>query len=538
MTTTRILLAEDNQGDTNLIMSFCAEAAPQLTFTVAATAAACRVYLFSKHAQSFDALILDYILPDTEGLLLLREVIHAQYPAPVIIITGRDDAETAVEAMKSGAMDYLVKTNNYWEYLPRVIESAIARYRLVRENRRLQRELATYTNELEQAVRIVQREQNRLRAVLDQLPEGVIIVEGAEGRVVAINHAARRLLGAALVPGIRILEYERYLGKDLNGTARGPADTAIAHVLRTGQPMMAEQAVLVGPHGDQHTILGNTAPLLDERGAVTGAVSVFQDISELKRLERLTDEILSIASHELKNPLTVIVGYSALLLRSSPVQHDLRSRRATETIQQQSQRMRWLVERLLDLSRLDLGRLMLEKTGFDLVALLRAIAEQQQELTKKHRLHVLTEHETLTVEGDSIRLEQVFVNLINNAIKYSPNGGEVILSLRVLDAVALPEATCNVAPSGPGPFALVQIRDYGIGIDQEAQKKLFTRFYRTNEAAHIAAGQGLGLYVSAEIVRLHGGALCAQGKPGEGSTFSLILPLKSTPPAVTQDTPG
>ncbi len=524
MIATRVLLVEDNTDDVELTLSFCASAAPHLHFTVVSTGVACWEALSADQLQPFDALVFDYTLPDSDGLTLLQEVVSAGYPAPVVIVTGRSDVHTAVAAMKAGAMDYLVKSSDYWEHLPRAIDSVVARYRLTRENMRLQGELATHARELEQAMRKAQIEQARLQAVLDQLPEGVMIVESPDGRIIAANHAAERLWGRPFDPDVYTREYPHGTAH-LDGTPRTLDETPIAKVLHSGQPLMGDQGILLQPDGQQRAVLTNAAPLCDEQGEMIGVVAVFQDITELKRLEQLKDDILSIASHELKNPLTVILGYSSMLLQSQMVQQDARARRAADTIRQQSQRMRMLIERLLDLARLDLGRMILQLSSFDLAALVRSIAEQQQETTQKHRLYTRLECETLTIAGDYMRLEQVLINLVSNAIKYSPDGGDVILSVHIGDRSALKHLICN-APSGDHErFAVVQVRDHGIGIEAEAQQQLFSRFYRARQAEQLVAGQGLGLYISAEIVRMHGGVLCVESTLGRGSTFSILLPL-------------
>lgn len=521
--TTHILLVEDNQGDINLVTAFCAEAAPHLRFTVVGSGSACLAALNADPTPPFAAIVLDYHLPDMDGLMLLRQVVASGYPAPVIMITARNDVETAVEVMKAGAMDYLVKSTEYWEYLPRAIESAIAHDRLTRENRRLQQELSTYTVELEHTLQKARRERDRLQTVLDQLPEGVVIVEGARGRIVAANRAAERLWGHPFIQGVDISEYNRL--ENLDGTPRRPEETTIARVLHTGNPVLGAQSVIVQPDGQRIVILTNAAPLRDDQGNVSGVVAVFQDISELKRLEQVQDEILSIASHELKNPLTAIVGYSSLLMRSPTVTQDPQTRRAAETIRQESQKMHRFIERLLDFSRVELGRMKLQPAPFDLVALLQTVVEEQQATAPNHGLSLHAEQAKLVVHGDGIRLKQVLVTLVSTAITSTPEGGTVWISLRVYTDRPLPACVCSGTPVGSGPFACVGVHHQGAGISPEEQRQLFRPFSGVHTATQIIEDHRLDWYISAEVMRLHGGVLCVESTPGQGSTFHLILPL-------------
>lgn len=520
-----ILLVDDNRDDVELTVAFCATAAPHLKFTVVETGAACREQLHNGQSHHYDALLFDYTLPDMTGFDLLQNVIESGYTAPVIMVTGRDDVGTAVAAMKQGATDYLVKSSDYWEYVPRVIESAIERYHLAEENQRLQRELTQRAVELEEAVARAETEQRRLQAVLDQLPEGVLIAEGARGEVVAANKIAEQLFGSTLIADTNITHEQYYRLERLDETPIAPKETAIFQALQTSETILGNQIVVVKPNGQRITVLMNTAPLFDKDGTVTGAVSVFQDITELKRLESLKDEILSIASHELKNPLTVVMGYGSLLQQDLEISQNNRAQRAAKTIYQQSQRMLQLINRLLDLSRLDLDRMTLQITTFDIVPLLQTCVEEQQAMASNHIIRTQLPTKTLPINADYMRIEQVLVNLLNNAVKYSPHGGDIDVSLAVTDQVELTDGICGSELSAEGPFVCIQVRDCGIGIALEDQKQLFQRFYRADDAAQIVSGQGLGLYISSEIMRLHSGALCVESVPSQGSTFRMILPL-------------
>lgn len=525
--TIRVLLVQENVADAEQITAFCLTNAPHLSFTVAASRAGCWAELGANESTPFDALIVDDTLADSDGMTVLHQVIGAGYPAPVIMVTVRDDVETAVAAMKAGATDYIVKSTSYWEHLPRLIDSAIARYDLMRENQRLHGNLANYAAQLEESVRQARIEKARLQTVLEQLPEGVVILEGKEGRTVAANKAAERLWGHAFIPDVCISEYgDRYSLVKADGSPRPAEETALAQVLRTGEPLLGDQSIIVKPNGERITVLTNAAPLLNGKGEVNGAVAVFQDISEIKKLESLKDEVLSIASHELKNPLTIIKGYSTLIVNTPTVQQDPRAQRIANTIHHQSERMEQMVERLLDLSRLGLGKMTLTFHVVEIVSFVRNVAEQQESTMEQHHIVYDFPLDSLTISADAMRLEQVLVNLLSNAAKYSPDGGDITLSLQYKEQIEFTDdMICGSSIESTGPFVEIEVCDHGIGIEPEMQQKLFSRFYRTKEAARLAAGQGLGLYISAEIVRMHGGALCVSSSLQRGSRFSIMLPI-------------
>jgi signal transduction histidine kinase len=223
-------------------------------------------------------------------------------------------------------------------------------------------------------------------------------------------------------------------------------------------------------------------------------------------MDRLRDDFLSIAGHELRSPITSIRGLAQLLQRRQAQMEPERIAAALATIGEETEQMAVLVDELLDVSRIRTGRLALTLQPCDLVALIRtAIARVAPQRAGAIRLHA---PEQLVVDGDSSRLLQVLTNLIDNAAKYS-------------DA----HAAIDVTALGDGGWATVAVRDRGIGIPQEALERVFERFYRAENAAAQAGGLGLGLYICREIVERHGGMLTASSAPGEGSLFTLRLPL-------------
>jgi signal transduction histidine kinase/DNA-binding response OmpR family regulator len=224
------------------------------------------------------------------------------------------------------------------------------------------------------------------------------------------------------------------------------------------------------------------------------------------------DQFLSIASHELRTPLTSLLGYVELMERRVLQQGGMEPphRRALSVVGIQARRLHRLVEALLDISRIQLGQLQLERQRLDLCALAESVAaELQPRLEARHTLALDLSAEPVRILGDGLRLYQVVLNLLENAIKYSPEGGQIALGVRAA-----------------GDRANLSVTDQGIGIPQADLARLFTRFYRaSNVNGKQISGMGLGLYIVREVVALHQGSVTVESDEGQGTTFTVHLPL-------------
>ena len=225
---------------------------------------------------------------------------------------------------------------------------------------------------------------------------------------------------------------------------------------------------------------------------------------KLEEANRLKDEFLSLASHELKTPITSLKIYSELAARRP----DKLEPRLITTLVRQADQLVGLVNDLLDVSRLQLNRMPLETRPLDLAGLVGELCERRRPLFEERLVSCPLKREEIVVEGDALRLEQVFSNLLDNAVKYSANGSRVQLRVR--------------RRAGK---AVVEVRDEGIGIPAEHLPHIFERFYKPSSQQAIYHGLGIGLYISKEIVERHGGRIWAESKPGKGSTFYVELPL-------------
>jgi signal transduction histidine kinase len=235
---------------------------------------------------------------------------------------------------------------------------------------------------------------------------------------------------------------------------------------------------------------------------------------------RARDTFLSVASHELKTPLTSLYGNAQLLQRRMTRADTVgdRERNNVATIVEQSRRLSKLIDDLLDHSRLQKGRLSISRERVDLGAILNRVADELRPGLSRHMLNVSLPDKPLPVLGDAMRLEQVLFNLISNAVKYSPRGGIV-----------------EVRAAREEPWALVTVTDHGIGIPSASLPQLFTPFFRApNAVSNQIGGMGIGLSVVKELVERHGGTLAVESEEGLGSTFTVCLPLADAePPAAT-----
>ena len=235
--------------------------------------------------------------------------------------------------------------------------------------------------------------------------------------------------------------------------------------------------------------------------------SLRESQERLTRALRLREEFIGVASHELKTPLTSITAYGQILERQFGEAGDERNENLLHKLNHQSKRLRRMIDDLLDTSTLAENKLLLHKTSFDLNQLLMERTEELQRTSDRHDLVLLLQPLPL-VTADRERIAQVFTNLVSNAIKYSPGSRNIVI-------------TSEQTPEG----TKVCVEDQGIGIPAGAVDKIFERFYRVPDSGkEPVAGMGLGLYISAQIIQLHGGWMNVQSARGKGSAFSFTIP--------------
>jgi two-component system phosphate regulon sensor histidine kinase PhoR len=348
---------------------------------------------------------------------------------------------------------------------------------------------------LQEDVDRVRAERGRLFTVLDGMVEGVLAVDASEG-VRFVNGAARALLG---LPADVVAE-----GRPVQEVVRDPAVLALVRrAVRGGEAGEAE----VVWYGSPRRRLQVSAAPVREGGA--GAIVLVRDVSTLRRLERMRTDFVANVSHELRTPLAAIAG-AAETLAAGALDDPSAARGFVEAIGRQSDRLRALVDDLLTLSRLESAPETIERVPVDFALVVRQACEAVAGRAREAGLSLETRVEgSVRLLGDPEALRRLVDNLVVNAVTYSPPGAWVRVTL-----------------STEGGAAILVVADGGIGIGPEHLERIFERFYRVDKArSRSKGGTGLGLAIVKHSVALHGGEVDVHSRPGEGSTFTVRIPL-------------
>jgi PAS domain S-box-containing protein len=369
---------------------------------------------------------------------------------------------------------------------------------------------ATDRRTYERELLLARRRAEQLAAVVSQSPDAILSVT-ADGYVQTWNPSAERLFGRS-----RATMAPRHVAELITAFGTSPNEwPRVLAELHAGRAVQMETQVRQD-HGVPVEISVGIAAQLDELGELSAVSLIVRDIGERRALERQKDEFLATVSHDLKNPVAAIKGWAQLLIRRTaqlPDAERARWREGLATIDATTGRLAAMIGELLDLTSIGMGRpLELHLRPTDLVALTQRVAAENQQLTESHTVIVRSALDVLEGRWDRARLERVVGNLVSNAIKYSPDGGAVTLTITREST-----SSCDLA--------VLRVADQGVGIAAHDQPRVFDRFYRAADVADTIPGSGLGLAGVKQLVELHGGSIQVQSVPGEGATFILRLPL-------------
>lgn len=370
-----------------------------------------------------------------------------------------------------------------------------------------------------QLYREVVQEKQELIHTIDSLYAGLLMV-GTNGRIVQINPSARTIL--SLSPTVPLI------GVPFNAAV--PDDkvrSLLARALAGAVTEVADEITVpvkdVSPDDElqQRIYQVQCAPVRDDNNEPAGIVAIFNDITEIRGVERIKTAFISTVSHELRTPLTSIKGFISTLLQDSEGFYDEPTRREFYAIiDTECDRLTRLIKDLLDISRIEQGRAMqMYWDNVDVAALSKKVLSAQRAYAKDHVLSLDFPVDFPVIQADPDKMDQILTNLVNNAIKYSPRGG----SVRVIGQVV---GEANL-PSGRQAAISLRVSDEGMGISREHLPKLFERFYRVdNRDNREIGGTGIGLALVEALVEAHHGVVTVESELGKGSTFTVTMPVR------------
>ncbi len=379
-----------------------------------------------------------------------------------------------------------------------VISSVIAYY-VFRQQGHLLNEREQGSQRLRETLAKSERDENLLRSILASVAEGLVIT-GRNSEVLLLNDAARALFGLGDKSVVRVADLSR--DPQLHRT--------LSRVLSTGEIVEARLEVRSSAGSAEKRILNlHAAPLRLDDG-IDGVVSAFIDITKLERLERVRQEFLSNVSHELRTPLAAITAYTETLIDGGLDDAD-NALRFLNTIHRNAERMRALVNDVSELSAIESGAVSLSPERLPLRQFVNEVFAGLAPRAARHNVQLDNQvAEDDYVTADRRRLEQIVINLVDNAVKFNHPGGSV---------------TVRAETAADGQHQIIKVRDTGSGIPAEHLPRVFERFYRVDRArSRDAGGTGLGLAIVKHLARAHGGEAYVSSEAGVGSEFSIKLP--------------
>jgi signal transduction histidine kinase len=388
------------------------------------------------------------------------------------------------------------------------VEGVVVIWHDVTERENLLRDARQANRQLEEARRDAERAAAGLTATINSMASGVVIYDSS-GSITHMNSAAARALNYS--PSERGLPWERRLQLIRVETPEGqpfragelPAQRALRGETVEGVTMIVHQR-----GGPPLVVSASAAPIRTPEGENLGVVATFADVSAVHELQQQRDDLVRALSHDLRSPLTAILGHAQMLHQAAQAAGvDVRLQRHSAAIVTGAKRMEDMISQLVEMNRLESGQLPLRRETVDLGAFLADLLERASQAMESSRLRVEVARDLPPVSADPSQLERIFTNLLTNSLKYSRPGTPVTLSAE-----------------GSERWVTISVADQGEGIPEAERQHVFHRFWRGRGAAR-AEGTGLGLYITRLLVEAHGGCITVESRPGQGSTFEVVLPV-------------
>lgn len=501
----KILCVDDDKVDRKIIQRQLEQRfGDELKFQAAATADEA----FEKlEKNNFDIIFLDYMLGDTTGLEFLNKLNDKGITSPVIFLTGLGDEEVAVEALKLGVYDFFTKDQLKSE---RIFQSIIN----ITERRKAEEK--------------IKFERKRLQNIMDNMIDGITITDMG-GKIISVNNAALKQLG---------YEEEEVIGKTVREVFLEGKDATrfkeIIDMLSSGKKVKTQEFRARRKDKTYFPVSVNLSVLSDAAGHTEAIVAVYRDITERKEREealkrakkeaeianRTKSEFLATMSHEIRTPMNAIIGMAELL---SDTSLDKSQRSYVEVSKNAGENLLGVINDILDLSKVEVGEIELEKVGFNIVEVVEKTCDIMAFRAHKKGIEIserINPEVPVNLVGDPLRLRQILVNLIGNAIKFTDEG-EVNLDINFANQEEA--ESFKKGKRRKNIRLLFSIRDTGIGIPESKKRNIFESFTQADSSiTREYGGTGLGLTICKRLVELMKGNVWVESEPGEGSTFYFI----------------
>ncbi len=467
-------------------------------------------------ANSYSLMLLDIRMPRLDGMEVLRQASQLYPSLPIIMMTAHGSEHIAVEAMKRGAADYIAKPFSSEELL-KSVQQVLLLARSQQENLRLQQR--------------VEEERQLSEAILQGMADLLIAVD-REGRVMTLNRRGVELLG---------ISREDALHRPLAELIR--TDIPIEQfpcqvVLESGASCLDVEFVLHSAQGDI-PLLANGTVLYGIKGEVAGSVAIARDISALKNLEREKDDFVSMLSHDLKSPITAVVGSIDLVREARLGMVNVEQKEYLESAIESCDEMVEMIDNLLDVHKLEAGKLVLSFRSEEPQSLIVKGVARFRSMARKAELTITTSFapELPYLMLDRAKFLRLFGNLMGNAVKFTKEGGSIHVSV---ETVKLEHLKGRIPPAlykpeslpATGSYLMMTIKDSGIGIAENSRTIIFDRFVQAQHRRRTrSGGSGLGLAFCRKMMDAHHGYIWVESEIKKGSCFITLFPL----PAVSQE---
>jgi PAS domain S-box-containing protein len=462
--------------------------------------------------ENFSLILLDIKMPRMDGMQVLDRV-RKEFPdMGVVMMTAHGSETIAVEAMKKGAIDYISKPFSTDDLIKK-IERSIQNLRTRQENLRLSRELVA--------------EQQKMGAILRGMADILIAVD-RKGRIITANHQAEMLFGK---------EQEDLLGTPVEELLQAditPEKLPCMLVLSTSAPAL-DVSYNIKWGKKIIPVLSSATPLLDHSQHLCGSLEIIRDISTLKALEQEREDFVSMLSHDLKTPITAIVG-SLDLVRDGhlgPVNGD--QREYLESAVESCTEMVEMIDTLLDIHKFEAGKMITVFKSEDPIQILQKVFSRFRTVANREdiNLHTTIKEPLPHVQMDRSKVFRLLGNLISNALKFTPEGGEIEIGAMVVRLSTdlrkrIPEQLYPPQElPARGKFLQMFVRDTGSGIAGEDLLTIFDRFVQARiRRNRKSGGSGLGLAFCRKVMDVHHGYIWAESEEGKGSSFFLLMPVE------------